>query len=177
MATMVGTQKDLADLLNSLLALDYDAIDAYEAAIDRIDDDGDKAQLEEFKGDHERHVCALHPLVVELGEKPVEKADIKRVLTKGKVVLASLVGDRMILLAMKMNEDDTNLAYDRAVQRADLPAHIHEVLVQNRDDERRHLAYILGRLEDYEVGEKESAVTSTPAIEPPPTSQSAPSTR
>ncbi|MBX3212590.1 MAG: DUF2383 domain-containing protein [Labilithrix sp.] len=178
MATMVGTQKDLAHLLNSLIALDYDAIDAYEAAIDRIDDDGDKAQLEEFKGDHERHVCTLHPLVVELGGKPVEKADIKRVLTKGKVVLASLVGDRMILLAMKMNENDTNLAYDRAVQRTDLPAHVREVLVKNRDDERRHLAYILGRLEDYEIGEeKEAAVASTPVVEAPPTSQSVPSTR
>ncbi|MBX3219759.1 MAG: DUF2383 domain-containing protein [Labilithrix sp.] len=183
MGTLVGKQKDIADLLNSLLAIDYDAIEAYEVAIDRIDDDGDKAQLAEFKGDHERHVCEMHPLVVELGEKPVEKADIKRVLTKGKVVLASLVGDRMVLLAMKTNERDTNLAYDRAVQRIDLPSHVREVLLRNRDDERRHLAYIQGRLVDYELGEVEEAgktepmVASTPVIETPPTSQSVPSTR
>lgn len=158
MATMVGTQKDIADLLNSLIELDFDAVEAYEAAIERLQDENDKAKLSEFKGDHERHVRDLQPLVEELGEQAAQKADIKHVLTKGKVVLAGLAGDRLIMLAMKTNEDDTNQAYDRAVSRADLPAHIHTVLERNRDDERRHREYIEHRLEAYEG--KETAATS-----------------
>jgi uncharacterized protein (TIGR02284 family) len=153
MATMVGTQKDIADLLNSLIELDFDAVEAYEAAIERLDDENDKAKLSEFKGDHERHVRDLQPLVEELGEKAAQKADVKHVLTKGKVVLASLAGDRMIMLAMKTNEDDTNTAYERAVGRTDIPSHIHSVLERNRDDERRHREYIEGRLEAYEAKE------------------------
>ena len=36
MATLVGTQSKLVDCLDALLQLDYDAIEAYEAAIQRI---------------------------------------------------------------------------------------------------------------------------------------------
>lgn len=146
MATMVGTQKDLAKLLNALIELDYDAIEAYRVAIDKLDDASDKAQLGSFMADHERHVIELRPLVESLGERAADRADVKAVLTKGKVALGALLGDKAILLAMKTNEDDTNKAYERATGRDDLPAHIREVLVRNLSDERRHRAYIEGRI-------------------------------
>ncbi len=153
MAKLVGMQKDIASLLNSLIHVDLDAIEADGVAVDRLDDDADQAQLGAFKDEHERHVRELQPLVTELGAVPATKADFKRVLTKGKVVLASLVGDRAILTAMKTNADDTNRAYDQALGRDDLPAHVREVLLRNRDDERRHLAYIEKRLAQYELTE------------------------
>jgi uncharacterized protein (TIGR02284 family) len=147
--------RDIAHRLNALIEVDLDAIEAYEVAIDRIDDEGDKAQLADFRADHERHVRELQAIVRDLGETPATKPDIKRVLTKGKVVIAALVGDRPILLAMKTNEDDTNLAYDAAIASEEgLPEHVREVLLRNRDDERRHLAYVEERLLDYE-GERE----------------------
>lgn len=37
MVTTVGTESDLVDMLNNLIQLDYDAIDAYDTAIDRLD--------------------------------------------------------------------------------------------------------------------------------------------
>ena len=153
MAKMVGKQKDIAGLLNALIHVDLDAIEADGVAIERLEDDADQAQLGEFRSDHERHVRELQPLVTELGAEPVTKADFKRVLTKGKVVLAALVGDRLILTAMKTNAYDTNLAYDQALGRDDLPAHVRELLLRNRDDERRHLAYIEKRLAQYELTE------------------------
>jgi uncharacterized protein (TIGR02284 family) len=174
MGTMAGKQKDIADLLNSLIEVDLDAVEAYEVAIDRLDDEGDKAQFAELKEDHERHVRELQPLVAELGEEPATKPDIKQVLTKGKVVLASTAGDRLILLAMKTNEDDTSFAYDRAVSRDDLPSHVREVLLTNRDDERRHLAYLEKRIAEYE-GAKE--VQNRPNIETAPPSQNTPGVR
>ncbi len=146
MATMVGTQKELGKLLNALIELDFDAVEAYKAAIERLSDPMDKGQLGSFMADHQRHVTDLQPLVVELGEKPAQKPDFKQILTKGKVVIAGLAGDRMVLLAMKSNEDDTNSAYERAVNRADVPQHIREVLMRNLSDERRHREYIERRL-------------------------------
>ncbi len=154
MATMVGTQKDVATLLNGLIELDLDAVEAYRVAVDRIDDEADKAQLTEFMADHQRHAVDLQALVAELGSEPVRKPDIKRVLTKGKVLLAAIAGDRAILLAMKTNEDDTNDAYDRALGRDDLSVHVRNVLDKNREDERRHRAFIEQRLDEIE-GEKE----------------------
>lgn len=174
MATMVGKQKDVAHLLNALIELDFDAVEAYEVAIDRIEDEDDKAAFASFRDDHERHTRELQPLVAELGGKPATTADIKRVLTKGKVFLASLVGDKAVLVAMKTNEDDTNTAYDRAVDRDDVPSHMRDVLVRNRDDERRHRAYIEKRLATLETAEEKATTTQA---EVPPISEAAPSTR
>lgn len=171
MATMVGTQKELTSLLNALIELDLDAIEAYESAISRLDDLAAKEHFSLFKGDHERHVQDLRPLVAELGETPASEPDIKRVLTQGKVVLAALVGDKLILRAMKTNEVDTNTAYDRAVARDDLPEHVREVLLRNRDDERRHLAYIEKRIAEYEAEEGGAKSKPQSSAEPVPSSQ------
>ena len=146
MATLVGTQKDLTGLLNALLELDYDAIEAYRTAIDRLRDRNDRQHLKTFMADHERHTRDLTPLVTELGGKPSTGADVKQWLAKGKVFIAGLVGDRAILIAMKLNEDDTNTAYERAVSRDDLPSHIRVVLERNLSDEHRHRAYVEARL-------------------------------
>ena len=146
MTTLVGTQKNLADLLDALLELDYDAIEAYRAAIQRIDDASDKAQLGSFLADHERHVRELTPIVEAMGKKASKGPDIKQWLTKGKVVIMGLGGDHAILLAMKTNEDDTNKAYERATSRSDLPIDVRDVLERNLQDERRHRAWIEARL-------------------------------
>lgn len=146
MATLVGTETDLNSLLEKLIELDYDAIEAYEAAIERLDDPTTAAKLNEFKGDHVRHTEDLGKILRESGREPPKKGDIKRVLTKGKVVLGGLAGDEAILRAMKTNEDDTNHAYERAVDNDVAPARVKEVLRKNLSDERRHRAWIEERL-------------------------------
>jgi len=151
MATMVGNQKDLAKLLNSLIELDFDAISAYRAAIEKLDSAEDKGALRGFMADHERHTVDLRAFVMRFGEKPAEGADVKVVLTKGKVVIASLLGDRAILEAMKTNEDETNRAYERATARTDLPDDLRAILNKNLADERRHREYILQRLGSIEA--------------------------
>lgn len=150
MATMVGSETSLIKLLNDLIELDYDAIEAYKAAIARVDDLNDRGQLASFLEDHQRHVDDLGPLVRELGGEPAEAGDLKQILTKGKVVIGGLLGDRIVLEAMKSNETDTNTAYERAVGRRDLPANVRAVLARNLADERRHRAWIVQRLNEAE---------------------------
>lgn len=155
MATMVGTEKQLDSLLNSLLELDYDAIEAYRAAIARLENADDRKQFATFMADHQRHTRELTPLVSALGREASKGADMKQWLTKGKVIIAGLVGDKAILMAMKTNEDDTNVAYERATQRTDLPTHIRVVIERNLGDERRHRAYIEARLGAAKAAEAE----------------------
>ena len=152
MATMVGTQRNLVKLLNSLIELDLDAVAAYRAAIERLENTADKNQMGAFMEDHERHITELTQVVESWGEDAAENVDLKAVLTQGKVVIGALFGDRAILMAMKTNEDDTNTAYDRACARADLPEDVRRILVRNRDDEHRHRAYIEQRLGREETG-------------------------
>ncbi|OAQ22089.1 hypothetical protein K457DRAFT_131499 [Linnemannia elongata AG-77] len=56
MVTLVGTQEDFLKALTELIELDYDAVEAYQAAIERIKDPVYKENLEEFQQDHKRHI-------------------------------------------------------------------------------------------------------------------------
>jgi rubrerythrin len=147
MATFVGKQADLADLLKSLLELEYDAVAAYSSAIARLDELSFKLKFEQFRSDHERHIRTLADALLQLGVDPPEHADAKVIVTRGKVVVGTLAGDRGILLAMRSNEDDTNTAYARAVARGDLGSELHLILSQGLADERRHRAWIDDQLD------------------------------
>jgi uncharacterized protein (TIGR02284 family) len=101
----------------------------------------------EFMGDHERHTRELSMLVSDLGGKSAKQAGVKALLTKGKVVLRGITGDRGILAAMKSNEDDTTMAYEQALDRDDITPRVREILRRNHDDERRHRTWIENRLD------------------------------
>lgn len=145
MPTLVGTEKDLVLTLNALIALDLDAIEAYRAAIERLDDVVDKCRFLAFLGDHQRHVARLRLFVIRLGGDPADGPDAP-VLPRGKRVLGGLFGDRAILQAMKSNENATTEAYERAFNHADLPQDVRIALSCSLEDERRHHAYIDDRL-------------------------------
>ncbi len=142
MVTTVGTESNLVDTLNNLIELDYDAIEAYDAAIDRLDSAEYKARLKEFRDDHARHTRDLGAAVKELGGKPAQQGGAKSLLTRGKVMMADLLGDGAILQAMKSNEDDTNTAYERALKHQDIETAAVPVLERGLADERRHRAWI-----------------------------------
>lgn len=146
MATTIGNETNLIDTLNNLIRLDFDAIEAYQAAINRLQDATCKEQLTQFMRDHERHTRDLSAIVTQLGATPATESDLKAWLTQGKVVIGNLTGDSGILKAMKSNENDTNTAYERALGRGDATPDVQEVLQRNLDDERRHRSWIETRL-------------------------------
>lgn len=142
MATMIGNEDTLAELLQDLIELDYDAIEAYEEAIERLDNREYQMKLREFCEDHRRHTRNLGDHLREMDEEVPSGPGGKHWLTKGKVVLADMMGDESILKAMKSNEDDTNKAYERAVDHQDATPGVHETLRENLSDERRHRMWL-----------------------------------
>ena len=60
-------------------------------------------------------------------------------------VIRSATGNEGALKAMKSNEKMTNRRYREAAV-LDLPPTIGDVVVQNYDDERRHLEYVVKAL-------------------------------
>jgi uncharacterized protein (TIGR02284 family) len=142
MATMVGLRGDLKVVLKQLVELDYDAVEAFRAAIQRLHDAESKSALTGFMQDHERHITDLGIHLRAMGEETPSGPDMKRVLTEGKVVIAGLLGDRAVLAAMKTNEDDANTAYERACARNDLTPELQLLLRRNLNDERRHRTWI-----------------------------------
>jgi uncharacterized protein (TIGR02284 family) len=131
------------DVMNEQIHLDMDAIDAYDEAIDACETAEFKLKLGEFKGDHERHVQDLSECVRACGGEPSVRRDVKGFFIKGFTAITAM-GDKSALYAMRTNEQLTNRSYDNALGNHELPDRVREILERNRDDERRHLAWIQG---------------------------------
>ncbi|MBN9230017.1 MAG: rubrerythrin family protein [Legionella sp. 40-6] len=142
MVTLVGTQSNFASALYQLCELDYDAVEAYEAAINRLDNPVYKEKLEEFKEDHQRHIQQITQLLKKHQLEPPSGPGVKQLLTQGKVVFAELLGDKAILHAMLSNEIDTNTAYERLTNYADEWIDALDVLNQGYEDEKKHKKWL-----------------------------------
>jgi uncharacterized protein (TIGR02284 family) len=129
-------------IVNDLIQLDIDAVHAYGQAIDNIEDSVVRGRLLEFQNDHERHIRELSQLVRDQGGTPIEhKRDFKGFLIEGMTAIRSATGTKGALKAMKTNELLTNRKYEKALEEA-LPPRVRDLILRNRDDERRHLQYI-----------------------------------
>jgi predicted outer membrane protein len=142
MVTTVGIQTDFTAALKDLVELDFDAIEAYEVAINKIENTTYKTQLAAFKADHERHTRELAAVLKTHGEAAPTGPSAKQWLTKGKVAMGSLIGDNAILAAMKSNEGDTNTAYERVSSHKQIWPSAIEIIERGLADEKRHKAWL-----------------------------------
>jgi uncharacterized protein (TIGR02284 family) len=131
---------DTVTTLNDLIQLDIDAVQAYRQAIDACEVAEVRESLISFKGDHERHIADLGPVVRGLGGNPPGAKDIKGFVIEGFTAIMSQ-GDRSALLAMRGNEEITTRRYD-AARRANVTADVLQIIEANYQDEVRHLDWI-----------------------------------
>jgi len=142
MATTVGNEGTIQNLVTDLIYLERDAIAAYESTIDRLSDASLSGQKDTFRQDQLQHLSVLQEIAAETGaEAPIE-GDMKQMLTTGKVAMADLMGDGAILKAMKTNEDDTVAAYERASSHHDAIPKSRAFFEKALADERRHLDWM-----------------------------------
>lgn len=133
--------------LKSLIQLDFDAIQAYEQAIDHIESNVIARKLEEFKMDHEHHINDLSAALRQHGEVPPERSrDTKGFIIEGMTAVMSVTGTKGALMAMKSNEKTINKKYDQALD-MHMSDDLRMIVEKNREDERRHLSYIEHALE------------------------------
>jgi rubrerythrin len=143
MVTTVGNETTFKGLVENLLLLEHDAIAAYDETIARLDNPDWKRQVSEFRGDHDRHVQELKQLASQAGANVPEQGDMKQMLTTGKIKLATMMGDRTILAAMRTNEEDTVTAYQRAATHQEAPMEARRVFERAHSDELRHREWMI----------------------------------
>jgi uncharacterized protein (TIGR02284 family) len=131
----------MLERLNDLIALDYDAVGAYEAALNRIDAESLRMSLRTFQQDHERHIRDLSQVVTMLGGTPRQKPDTKGFILKGFTAVTSMMGNEAALQAMRGNEMLTNRTYQNALKE-DWSDEARRVIERNFSDEQRHLKFI-----------------------------------
>jgi uncharacterized protein (TIGR02284 family) len=142
-----SAESRLVEVLNDLMAFDFDVMAAYEAAIARIEDIDERRLLGSLEQGHRRQVDELTACVSMLGGQPRSMGDARIVATQARVLLANLRGERKIFEALGSNERATARRYDSAVHewahRA--PPRISEVLLRGletaRNRHRRLLAH------------------------------------
>ncbi len=131
----------IQEKLNDLIALDIDAVNAYEEAIKRMSVGFIQERLKQFQGDHQRHIRDLTAVVDRLGGKPRTKPDVKGFVIKGFTAVTSAMGDEGALKAMQSNEKLTNKTYKDALDFA-WPDDVTVIIQRNFADEQRHLAFV-----------------------------------
>jgi rubrerythrin len=151
MGTMVGTETTLIGFVNNLIELDFNTIEAYKGAIERVDDVNARRKFASFIEDHQRHIDDLTAFLRDMKHEPAEQGDLKRALAKGKVMIRGLLGAQSLLEALKSIELDTNRAYERAIERAEIPDRLRVLLKKSLVDEQRHLSWILQQLNEGET--------------------------
>jgi uncharacterized protein (TIGR02284 family) len=138
---IIMDQQRMIERLNDLIALDHDAVGAYEASITRIDVEPLRMRLREFQNDHRRHIQDLSRVVLSLGGTPREKPDMKGFLLKGFTAITSMMGTEAALKAMQGNEKLTNRTYEQALLEG-WTDDVRTIIERNFRDEQRHLAFI-----------------------------------
>jgi uncharacterized protein (TIGR02284 family) len=152
--------EDVIEKLQDLVHLDYDAAQAYDHAIAKVDILTVRSELSVFKQDHERHITDLTRLIKALGGAPKVARDVKGYLIEGMTALQSALGTKMALKAMRTNEKLTNKVYEETLE-APLPANVRAVVERNRDDERLHLDYIERALDELDLEDEIVAGSET----------------
>lgn len=138
MATTVGTENSIQDLVRNLILLEHDAIAAYDSTIERLSDATLSQQVAAFRQDHLQHLDVLRQMAAEAGVEAPQEGDMKQMLTTGKIALADLFGDGAILKAMSTNENDTVTAYERASAHPDAIEKSRAFFQKAHADELRH---------------------------------------
>jgi hypothetical protein len=144
MVTLVGVRGNFVDALKELVELEFDTVEAYEVAIDRLKDPEYKITLGQFRDDHKRHISELTSLLIKHDvQPPLGHSMGKHWVTIGKVVIANLNGgDKAILLAIKVNKIDTNTTYARMKERPDAWNDARDIIECGLQDEQRHQKWL-----------------------------------
>ena len=134
--------KNLLKMLNQLVQLDVDALNAYDLALDAVDDDVIRTRLEVFKTHHLNHVNRLQEEITKRGGRPPKLSkDFKGFVIEGFVSIGSAAGMKGALKMLKVAEELTNKIYGDAVS-GDADEDVREIFRHHFTDEKIHLDYI-----------------------------------
>lgn len=124
--------------LFDVLKSDYDAVEAYAFAMNKVSNKMYLPILKLFKQDHEDHIILINRFIQDHHIKVPNDEKMKSALPKIKVYLGNLMGDTSILLAIASSEANANQAYERINLFEERWPEIVETLKRHLDDEVTH---------------------------------------
>jgi rubrerythrin len=151
--TRTLSDAQIVALLNDLLQLDQDAVQAYSLAIEGLRSEEHRETLNRFRADHERHIRDLTELIKAHEGTPIQLSHLPTGAFKLAVQAAGNLGsDREVLLAFKSNERQVRDKYTRLAEDNN-PPDVAEVLHRNAADEEKHYDWVTRALEQMGAGQ------------------------
>ena len=144
--------KKVVNTLNMLGHLEFDAMEACDTILDRLEDPGRRSTVEGFKKEHEAHARSLAEEVARLGGTPTSGTAFKRVVKSGRIVIARPGGDKSFLAAMRANEHEAIQRYRRALEIQGLDGHTRGVLEGIMSSEQHQRSWIIDQVEGLRSG-------------------------
>jgi rubrerythrin len=149
---------EVLDGLNDLLQTDHDAVNAYDVAIEKLEDRGYAEQVLGFRRDHERHIRDLNDLIGSLGGIPRNEPHVTGPFKTALQSLGGIGGDRGLLVAFRTNELQVRSKYDLYAARANhWPVEVKRLVDRNAMDEERHYRWVAEVLRSLGMGNGEGA--------------------
>jgi hypothetical protein len=147
--TLRSTTTRWIGVLQDLVALDREAIEAYASAIEAIvDEPMTRGTLEAFLREHVRHAEEHERLLRSLGGEPRHGFD-RRVLVTERDAYAVLPGTTAVLRLLKANEDVVVHRHQEALRAAG-PGHVSDAIRGACNAELRHRAWIAARVDAFQ---------------------------
>lgn len=142
MTTTAGNQSHSGDLLNTLIELTHDVNIAFEAAIDRTDNESWLKTFHQVLEDNNHQLRALRPYADRLSQNTSDSADVKGLLNHGQVRLASLIGDKPLMSALCRIQNDMVVAYGRAAKADNMPDALMGLFKRHLTQAEGHLLWL-----------------------------------
>jgi hypothetical protein len=90
----------------------------------------------DFKSDHLYHVEKLHTILQDAGKYTSTKVGIIQLIAQGKVLIAGLMNDKIILKAMGSNEKNAKVAYRKLVSFKNKSEKLDIYLTESLEEEK-----------------------------------------
>lgn len=140
---LFDTERTL-ELLNELLWLDRELVEAYELALERIESPLHRERIASFTDDHRQHIEELLGVIDELGGVPAEPAAPNGGIADAKQQLRATVGDQAILRMLRTTEDRAHAFCSRVLER--LPESFCALVRRGLNGEHEHRVWLIRRL-------------------------------
>jgi rubrerythrin len=137
------TDSEVVQELSKLVALEVDAIHAYDAAVGAVGGGATAigAELALHKVEHQRHALELYEALLALGEQPPDvEPDVQGVVIGALTPPRRNLSTEEILEAVRGNEKLTNAVYAKALAKP-LPPDVRKLVASAAAEEQHHLEW------------------------------------
>lgn len=148
-----GSRAELPRLLGQLIELESEAVEANLGTLTRLNAQRVRREVEAFVADHRRHVEALSRRAHELGVGPPKAWSAEVPPQSGTSFTGTFASDRVLFSVLRTSAAHVYAAYERALQRDDLPADLRDLFARHASDERRQRDWF-----DAELAELDAAL-------------------